>query len=111
MWALSGMPGRTVTLLAEKLRPVTTVLDVGRVDEGQAPEELQQRRRGKKLLIDQEPAIESSVAVRRAIALLAQLGTPDAIALLDDLANQPAPSDVRRIARAALTRLKTAGRP
>ena len=51
----------------------------------------------KTLLIDKDPKVESAVAVRRAISLLAQLGTPDAIGLLKNLAEQDPKRDVGRI--------------
>jgi hypothetical protein len=62
----------------------------------------------KKLLITRDPRVESAIAVRRAIALLAQVGTPDAIALLNDLAQQDPKREVARLATTALERLKIA---
>jgi hypothetical protein len=61
----------------------------------------------KKLLIDKDPAVESSVAVRRAISLLAQFGTPEATGLLKSLADQDPKRDIGRFATAALHRLNT----
>ena len=110
MWALSEMPDRAVAMLAEKLRPVRTVIDLDHVDEGNPPEEIQRLRRMKKLLIDKDPTVESAVAVRRAISLLAQLGTPDAIGLLNELTEQNPQRDVGRFASAALDRLKIPGK-
>ena len=108
MWALSAIPDRTVTMLAEKLRPVTTVIDLDRVALGTSDEEIQRRRRMRKLLIAKDPKVESAIAVRRAISLLAWIGTPDAIGLLNNLAEQDPKRDVRRFATAALARLKIA---
>jgi WD domain, G-beta repeat len=108
MWALSAIPDRTVTMLAEKLRPVTTVIDLDRVAAGTSEEEIQRRRRMKKLLIAKDPKVESAIAVRRAISLLAWIGTPDAIGLLNNLAEQDPKRDVGRFATAALARLKIA---
>jgi RNA polymerase sigma factor (sigma-70 family) len=107
IWALSKMPDRCVSMLAEKLRPVRSVIDLDHVDAGKARDEIQRLRRMKKLLIDKDPTVESAVAVRRAIALLAQLDTPEAIALLKALAEQDPTRDVGQYARAALNRLKT----
>jgi RNA polymerase sigma factor (sigma-70 family) len=108
MWALSAIPDRTVTMLAEKLRPVTTVIDLDRVAAGTPDEEIQRLRRMKRLLIAKDPKVESAIAVRRAIALLAQIGTPEAIGLLNNLAEQDLQRDVGRFASAALARLKIA---
>ena len=60
----------------------------------------------KKLLIDKDPNVLSAVAVRRAISLLAQIGTPEAIASLNTLADQNSKREVAQFAAAALNRLK-----
>jgi hypothetical protein len=108
MWDLSNMPDRTVAMLAEKLRPLRTMIDLDHVTPGTSVEEIQRLRRMKKLLITRDPRVESAIAVRRAIALLAQIGTPDAIALLNDLAQQDPKREVARLATTALERLKIA---
>ncbi len=59
----------------------------------------------KTLLIHKDPKVESAIAVRRAVSLLAQIGTPDAIGLLKNLVEQDPKRDVGRIATAALKRL------
>ncbi len=110
MWGLSEMPSRAVAMLAEKLRPVTSVIDTDHVDEGNPPEDVQRLRRMKKLLIDKDPKVESAVAVRRAISLLAQLGTADAVGVLNELTGQNPKRDVGRFASAALERLKIPGK-
>ena len=107
IWTLSEMPDRCVSMLAEKLRPVRSVIDLDHVDTGKPKEEIQRLRRMKQLLIDKEPSVESSVAVRRAISLLVQLGTPEAIGLLKSLAEQGPKRDVGQFAIAALNRLRT----
>ncbi len=103
--ALSQMPDRAVALLAEKLRAVKTVIDLDRVDTRNSVEEIGRLRRMKTLLIHKDPKIESAIAVRRAVSLLAQIGTPDAIGLLKNLVEQDPKRDVGRIATAALKRL------
>jgi RNA polymerase sigma factor (sigma-70 family) len=105
MWALSEMPDRAVAMLAEKLRPVRTVIDLNRIAQGNSHEEIQRLRRLKEILINKDPKVESAVAARRAISLLAQLGTSDAIGLLNNLAEQVPKRDVGRFATAALDRL------
>jgi RNA polymerase sigma factor (sigma-70 family) len=111
MWALSQLPDRAVAMLAEKLHPVRSVIDLDRVAEGSSDEEIQRLRRMKKLLINKDPKVESAVAVRRAISVLAQLGTPDAIGLLNNLAEQDPKRDVGRLATAALDRLTILRKP
>ena len=108
MWALSEIPDHTIAMLAEKLHPVRTVIDLDHVAAGGSDEEIQRLRRMKKLLIQKDAKVESAVAVRRAIALLAQLGTSDAIVLLNKLAEQDPSRDVGRFASAALQRLRIA---
>ncbi len=111
MWALSETPDRAVALLSEKLRQVKSVIDLDRVDSRNSDEETQRLRRMKTLLVQKDPKVESAVAVRRAISLLAQLGTPDAIGWLEDLARQDPKGDVSRFATAALERLRIPTKP
>jgi hypothetical protein len=106
IWALSEAPDRCVEMLAEKLRPVRTVIDLDHVEEGKPLEEIHRLRRMKKLLIDKDPAFESALTVRRAISLLAQLGTPEAAELLKALADQGPKRDVGRFSTDALHRLR-----
>ena len=61
--------------------------------------------------MNKDPKVESAVAVRRAISVLAQLGTPDAIGLLKNLAEQDSKKDVGRFAAAALDRLTISPKP
>ncbi len=111
MWTLSEMPDRTVPMLAEKLGPVRSVIDLDHVAAGESPDEIQRRRRMKMLLVNKDPTIASSVAVRRAIALLAELDAPDATGLLNNLAKQDPRSDLARLATAALDRLRVLRTP
>ena len=55
MWALSEIPDRAVALLAEKLRPVKSVVDLDHVDAGTPAEESQRRRRMRAILIQKDP--------------------------------------------------------
>jgi hypothetical protein len=111
MWALSGIPDRAVALLAEKLGPVKSVGDLDHVDAGIPREESERRRRMRAILIQKDPKLESAIAVRRAISLLAWIGTPDAIALLNDLAKRDPSGELGRFATAALDRLNRPGKP
>ena len=58
----------------------------------------------KRLLITKDPKVASAIAVRRAISLLAQIGTPAAIGLLKNLAEREPSRDVAQIAASALDR-------
>ena len=111
MSALTGMPDRAVAMLAEKLRPVKTVMDLDRVSEGESPKEIQRRRRMKTLLADKDPTFALTAVVRRAISLLAQLDTPEATELLKTLAERDPKSDVGHLATTALNRLRTPRKP
>jgi hypothetical protein len=85
--------------------------NLDRVDEGEPYEEIQRLRRMKTLLVNKDQTIESAVAVRRAVSVLAQIGTPDAIRLLRDLAAQDPKKDVARFASAAVDRLTVFPKP
>jgi WD40 repeat protein len=105
MWKLTGKPEKAVELLAEKLEPVTTLVDVTRVTDGDSEE----AKRRQQELLDQlsvnQPEVQSSLVYRRALAVLAQIGTPAARRVLQELtARQPATDDVNRLAREALAR-------
>jgi WD40 repeat protein len=111
MWALSEIPDRAVAVLSDKLRPVKTIIDLDRTEDGISPEENQRRRRLRAILIQKEPQVESAIAVRRAVSLLAWIGTPDAIALLNNLATQDPKGDLGRFATAALDRSSRSKKP
>jgi WD40 repeat protein len=105
MFGLLEVPDRAVAMLAENLRPVQTLVDLDRIAEGSADdEEAQRRRRLTKLLIERDPKVKLAIGVRRAVSLLGQIGTPDAIKLLKDLEKQGPTKEVGRLAAAALER-------
>ena len=106
MWTISASPDRAIALLDEKLRPVKSVVDLDRTDEGDTPEESQRKRRLMKALVDKDPEAETVAAVRRGVAILAQLGTSEAVRLLEELAARE--GDVGTFAAQALKRLEVA---
>jgi WD40 repeat protein/predicted DNA-binding protein (UPF0251 family) len=110
MWALSDIPDRAVALLAEKLRPLRTIVDLDRIEAGLPRDECERRRRMRAILIQKDPKVVSAVAARRALSLLAQIGTADAIALLDELAARDPKGDLSRLA-AARDRVRPLRRP
>lgn len=52
----------------------------------------------KKILIDRAPKVEPAIAARRAFSVLAQVGTPDAIVVLDELATRDPNGELGRLA-------------
>ncbi len=101
---LAEIPDRAVSLLAGKLRPLTSVVDLDRTEPGLPGEETERRRRMKKILIAKDPKVESAIAARRAFSVLARVGTPEAIAVLDELARRDPNGELGRLAAAARER-------
>ncbi|MHB1559070.1 MAG: sigma-70 family RNA polymerase sigma factor [Isosphaeraceae bacterium] len=108
---LAEIPDRAVPLLAGKLRPLTSVVDLDRTEPGLPGEETERRRRMKKLLIDKDPKLETAVGVRRAFSVLARVGTPEAIAVLDELATRDPNGEFGRLAAAAKERATRPAKP
>lgn len=100
MWALASMPDRSVTYLAEKLRPVTSLVDPNRQED--STKKTQRSMRLAKLLAEKDPTVELEIAVRRAVSVLAQAGTPEAVKVLQELAEGNPAGDVGRLASTAL---------
>jgi WD40 repeat protein len=111
VFALSEIPDRAVALLAENLRPVKSVVDLDRIALGISTEEAQRRQRLAKMLVEKDPKVKLAVGVKRAMSLLAQLGTPEALALLKNLADQGPKTDMGRFAAAAIERSRAAPKP
>jgi len=105
MWALSEIAERAMPLLTDKLHSVKTIVELGRSDEDVAPEEQQRRNRMRKLLAEKHPQVALALPIRRAAAVLTQIGTPEAKRLLEDLARRDPDGELGRIAVAALRRL------
>jgi WD40 repeat protein len=95
------IPDKTVPLFGEKLRSVTSFIDLDAVEEGAAPVDVEHTRRLKQQLIEKDPSIESALTARRAIGLLFELRTPAARKLLEELAANPN-SDLGRMAAEAV---------
>ncbi|MFN0055034.1 MAG: hypothetical protein ACKV0T_22915, partial [Planctomycetales bacterium] len=107
LWALSDAPGRATDLIAEKLRGVNSVVDPERLTPGESEEEAERRQRLTRLLAQRDSKVELALTVRRAISLLAQLETPAAQALLEELRSRDPRGDLGRMAAAALRRMAT----
>ena len=66
MWELSDTPDRTLALVAEKLRPVTMLVDLDRIPAGTSDEDWARQKNLKTLLIDKDPEVERLITARRA---------------------------------------------
>jgi WD40 repeat protein len=106
MWKLRDTPERTVPLIAEKLRPVKDVIEPEREEKQLSVDEEYRLKQLKHLLDDKVETVQRSVTVRRAVSLLAEIGTPQAIKVLTDLAQQNPDSYVGRVAATTLERTK-----
>jgi len=100
------LPDRAVQLVAEKLRQVKSIVDPAQLSDEKSPEAAQRLDRLKKRLADNDPQIASAVTVRRAISLLAKIGTPAATRLLEDMQNRDVGGPLGQIAAAALKRVR-----
>ncbi len=108
MFALFEIPDRAVAMLAENLRAVKTLVDLDRIADASSDEESQRRRRLAKLLVERDPKAKLAIGVRRAVSVLAQIGTPEAMESLKSLSEQSPKTDVGRLAAAAIARPKGA---
>ena len=90
---------------------VKTVVDLDRIAEGSSGEEAQRRRRLTRLLVEKDPKVKLAIGVKRAVSLLAQIGTPDAIELLKELAEQRPKSEIGRLAAASFARARAIQAP
>jgi hypothetical protein len=111
MFELFEIPDRAVTMLAENLPAVKTLVDLERIAEAGSDEESQRRLRLAKLLVERDPKAKLAIGVRRAVSLLAQIGSPEAIASLKALSERSPKTDMARFAAAALERLRAAEKP
>ncbi len=104
IWAMSKQPQATVELLGKKLLAVEEVVDMSRVGLDLSDEEANRRKRLKRLMVTKKPGMETLPTVQRAISLLVQIGTPEAVALIEKLtiANNKA---VNQSAKHALSRI------
>lgn len=104
-WAMSKQPQATVELLGKKLLAVEEVVDMSRVGLDLSDEEANRRKRLKRLMVAKKPGMETLPTVQRAISLLVQIGTPEAVTLIEKLtiANNKA---VNQSAKHALSRIE-----
>jgi WD40 repeat protein len=107
MWALAETPEGSVTFLADKLRPIKSLIDPDQLNDGSTDEETQRREILKKRLLDKDKEVERWVTVARAVSLLGQLGTLEAFRILKDLSSQEPTGDVAPLATDALDRFGT----
>jgi WD40 repeat protein len=105
MWALASRADESVAFLADKLRPVRSLVDPEHVAKEDSPDEKQRVKKLKTLLAEKDTKVELEIAVRRAMSVLAQIGTPRARNVLQELSERDPTRELGRFASAALARL------
>ncbi len=106
MWQLAAMPADAVKLLSEKLRGVTILVDPDRVTEGDTVEANLRQQELLERWAARAPDVQRSLTVRRALSVLAHIGTPAAVELLKDLNTQNPAGELGPLAGAALERAR-----
>ena len=105
---IAGLDG-AISGIFKSFGPNTVIVfkfPIGFAGGKRTPEEIQRKRRLMKALVDKDPEVETIGAVRRGVALLTQLGTPEAVRLLETLVARE--GDVGALAARALKRLQIA---
>ena len=102
IWALAKRPQAAVKIVGDKLRAVKEVTDLSRIALDESIEERERRKRLTQVMVAKKPGWETLSTVQRSTSLLAQIGTPEAVALLKDLTAADN-DDVRRAAAHALS--------
>ncbi len=102
MLALASVPDRTVELLSDKLRSVQSVIDPEREGRHPSAEESERRTRMMQAMTERSPKVKSINTIRRAIALLINVGTPAARQVLEDLASRDPNGELGKLANSAL---------
>ncbi len=102
-WALLQSPESTVKLIAEKLSPITTVIDLKTAAKAFAndEEDVVERTAAITAMIAADEKIEELQIVKRYLVLLVEINTPDSIELLTELAGHD-PSRIQKLAEEAL---------
>jgi len=101
---LASVPERSLPFLTEKLRSIHSVIDLDRASAGLSVDELSSQKRMKKLLVEKHTGVEETITVRRAIAVLAEIGTPEAVALLKEIAQRDPDGEMSQLAGTTLRR-------
>lgn len=105
-WALLQSPEPTVKLIAEKLSPIRTVIDLKTAANAFADseEDVVERTAAIVAMIAADEKIEELQIIKRYLALLVEINTPDSIELLTELAGHD-PSRIQKLAEEALQQL------
>jgi WD40 repeat protein len=104
MRKLTNAAEPAVALLGEKLRGIETIIDFDRVSTDATEDESRRQQELLNRLGDRDKAVARVMTVRRAISVLAQIGTADALHQLQELSKHAPNDDVKRLAAAALER-------
>jgi WD40 repeat protein len=106
MWDLRDSPQQAVPFLAKKLRPIKDMLEPDPPVPPESVEEQYRLRQLKTQLANGDKSVQRAVAVRRAMSVLTDIGTPEALNVLKDIANQNSSSDISRLAARTCKRVK-----
>jgi hypothetical protein len=90
---------------------VKTVIDTDRLTAGASEEETARRIKLLRTRTQKDPTVQFVLAIRRALTVLAEIGTPAAIELLDELAKKDQKGTIGQLAAAALERAKIVKQP
>ncbi len=93
-------PDEAVVLLGRQLNQISSVIEVERAAQGKTREEFEAAKLRLRKLIERNPKAERLLTVRRAIAVLSQIGTEDAVETLKKLSTSD--NKLGRTARSAL---------
>ncbi len=97
--------------MAEKLQPLTDIVDSAYVTEGHSTEEQLRIEGLQQMLADEAPHVMHAVTFRRAASLLEQINTPAALVVLKGVVVRNPTGDAARVAAAALLRAELRQQP
>ncbi len=103
-YQLRSAPAGTVAFLRKRLSSVETVLDLTRVAEGLSQPEADRRLELARQLVSTDESVESALVVQRAVSLLSQIGSPEAIRVLKELVERDRDGELGSYAAAAIAR-------
>lgn len=106
MSVLAETQDKTIALIKDKMKPVTSLIDSIAIDPSRTDEENERVRRMKRTLIEKDPTIQSMMTARRVVALAEQIETPASQELLREWSTQIANGPLSEMAANALQRIR-----
>jgi hypothetical protein len=103
---LSEQGDRGVALVAEKLRVVQSLVHPENLRADEPAEEAERRIRMMKLLVKKDPKFQTALTLRRALAVLAAVATPEAIRQLEEISRRDPDREVSKLAARELKRAR-----